>query len=51
VEYERKSDHLDHTTLEKNQKNQVRGEERERLKKNLKKMAIPLKIFSNSILY
>jgi hypothetical protein len=36
VEYERKSDHLDYTTLEKNQKNQVRGEERERLKKEFK---------------
>ncbi len=36
VEYERKSDHLDHKTLEKNQKNQFRGEERERLKKEFK---------------
>jgi hypothetical protein len=36
VEFERKSDHLDHKKLEKNQKNQVRGEERERLKKEFK---------------
>ncbi len=36
VEFERKSDHLDHKTLEKNQKNQFRGEKREILKKELK---------------